>query len=35
MVFVLLEKLMPGWRYFARASGGAAAACGLWILLYT
>lgn len=33
MVFVLLEKLVPGWRYFARASGAAAVGFGAWVLL--
>jgi predicted metal-binding membrane protein len=33
MAFVLLERLLPGWRYFARASGAVAAAYGLWIVL--
>jgi predicted metal-binding membrane protein len=29
MVFVLLEKLIPGWRYFSRASGLAAVGLGV------
>ena len=33
MVLVLLEKLVPGARYFAKGSGVAAAALGLWYLL--
>jgi predicted metal-binding membrane protein len=32
MVFVLLEKLIPGWRYFAWASGLAAVGLGSWQL---
>ncbi len=32
MVFVLLEKLVPGWRYFGRASGLAAVGMGAWYL---
>ena len=32
MVFVLLEKLVPGWRYFSRASGLAAVGMGVWYL---
>jgi hypothetical protein len=34
MVFVLLEKLLPGGRYFAMASGLVATALGLWLLLH-
>jgi predicted metal-binding membrane protein len=33
MVIVLLEKLLPGWRHFARASGVAAVVLGFWYLL--
>ena len=33
MVFVLLEKLIPGGRYLPRAAGVVAAAFGLWLLL--
>ena len=33
-VFVLLERLLPGWRYFARASGAVATAAGAWIVLH-
>jgi predicted metal-binding membrane protein len=33
MAFVLLEKLLPGWRYVARISGIAAVALGLWYLV--
>ena len=33
MVLVLLEKLAPGARYFAKGSGVVAAALGLWYLL--
>jgi hypothetical protein len=29
MAFVLLEKLIPGWRYFSRASGLAAVGLGV------
>jgi predicted metal-binding membrane protein len=32
MVFVLLEKLIPGWRYFAKASGIVAVGLGSWYL---
>jgi predicted metal-binding membrane protein len=32
MVFVLLEKLVPGWRYLGRASGLAAVGMGAWYL---
>jgi predicted metal-binding membrane protein len=34
MVFVLLEKLLPGGRYFARAAGIVATAFGLWLLVH-
>ena len=33
MVFVLLEKLLPGYRNLARAAGVLAAAAGVWLLL--
>jgi predicted metal-binding membrane protein len=33
MIFVLLEKLVPGWRYLAKASGIAAVGLGTWYLL--
>ncbi len=33
MSFVLLEKLLPGWRYFARVSGLLAVAAGGWYLV--
>ena len=33
MVFVLLEKLLPGWRYFARIGGLAAVGLGIGYLL--
>jgi predicted metal-binding membrane protein len=33
MVLVLLEKLLPGWRQLAKASGIAVAALGVWYLL--
>ena len=32
MVFVLSEKLVPGWRYFAKASGIVAVVVGSWYL---
>jgi predicted metal-binding membrane protein len=33
MVFVLLEKLVPGWRYWAKASGLAALELGIRYML--
>jgi predicted metal-binding membrane protein len=33
MVFVLLEKLLPAWRYFAKGSGLVAMGLGIWYLL--
>jgi predicted metal-binding membrane protein len=33
MIFVLLEKIIPGARYFSRAAGLAAIAAGVWMLV--
>jgi predicted metal-binding membrane protein len=32
MIIVLLEKVVPGGRYFSRFAGGAALAAGLWMI---
>ncbi len=33
MIFVLLEKIIPGWRYVAKVSGAVAVAVGAWYLI--
>jgi predicted metal-binding membrane protein len=33
MIFVLLEKIIPGARYFSRLAGLIAIAAGAWMLL--
>jgi predicted metal-binding membrane protein len=32
MIFVLLEKVIPGARYFSRLAGLAAVAVGIWMV---
>jgi predicted metal-binding membrane protein len=34
MIFVLLEKIIPGARYFSRVAGLAAIAAGVWMLVF-